>query len=134
MPDIKMRGHHLLEMYKHVKELEELSNSENGKEKAWQIGMINGMAYGREFGDYMLKTLSMPITNPFGYIEIVEGLDDLCAKCPIKSENCLRESLMKEDKESLGKYGFEVGKSYSARRIFMKFKAEEKIENEKKKE
>jgi len=105
---IRIRGHHLIAI----------------REEYFTPGLMTGKHDVREYGEKNVaevKRLLNLILNENVDVLIIDGLDDMCyADCRLKRDECTDKERKDYDYRIAKKYGFEIGKSYSASEVISK--------------
>ena len=95
--NIKLRAHHLLCLYG-----------------------FRGLGYNKEFVENMQAIVDRIRENPSIEIEVVNGIDDICAKCPHNIENkCSKPGRNVEefDREIVGRLGIDIGRKIESKSL-----------------
>ncbi|MCJ7646789.1 DUF1284 domain-containing protein [bacterium] len=95
--NIKLRAHHLLCLYG-----------------------FRGLGYSEEFVENMQAIIDRIRENPSIEIEVVNGIDDICAKCPHNVENSCskpRRNVEEFDREIVGRLGIDIGRKVESKTL-----------------
>lgn len=119
MDTIKLRGHHIRELFKHYTTVVQYLSTGKIDELALRL---NEFVHTPLFSRYVASKLSQIAFEKDIPVEIVGGLDSLClGGCPHLQENgeklCLSPDLARQDKEELEKYGLKPGEPYLSQQL-----------------
>ncbi len=133
---IEIRGHHLLRVPDYVKVLRQYPaylEEEGGSCPDWERTFIkneiNSFGFNEEDNVKNRAIFHRMLKNPNLLVKLIDDYDALCSDCsqrPKKEEeqgpnSCnIKLNAVQDDRETLGKLGFKIGKTYTSREVLDK--------------